>query len=882
MTCSPTCLLLLIFMFSQNYLNGQIQIDGIVKNDEKNPIENASVVVYDSINNIIGYSYTDIKGEYSIGIDDVYKNYIFVSAQRLGFKKKTDTLEIKSNLSRYYKSFVLVEKVEQLNEVLLKPTEKISKEGNTITYKVDAFNDGTEQTVEDVLKRLPGIEVLNDGTIKAQGRFIDKLLVEGEDMFDKNYTVLSKNLDASVLKSVEILDEFEDNPVLKKVLKSEKIALNLVLKEGFKNIWFGNVSAGLGTEERIRLASNVGLIRKKIKFFNFNNFNNLGSKANSQIEGAQSSKSNFFREERIQPGINAIYSIQDNNNTVFDEGESTFNKAFINSLSFVTSLRPDLKIRGTTNYTNDIEDQLFSSQTTFNTGNEDAIRYFENSSLRKKNTISGGELELKYFKDDKSYIKNILTYNNQPEKINHNAVFNDNTIKENLTQKEFSFYNHLNYSYLIGEKNVLHSYLYFGKNKINQQSIITSPVLNNFFAQTETSKIIHSSNDDTSVIGAKSSIILNFGKLKSNSVLGYEVLTENRKNEFVLLQSNNQVQFDSLQNDFRFQQKKIVLNTEFEYPLSNNIEFYAELSLDYINLKTRLSNDKVLLFNPRVRLAFKNLKIGYFSFSFSQSYREPRSYLFLENFQLNSFQSFRKGLEEVYFPTDNRLGFYYQINNEMHTKALSLRVQYSFSDGQYSTDNQIGEDIILSSYNFVDTGTTFFGNIDYTSYLKKMNLSTKIGSSQSLSVIPISANNSELNNLKTYRSSYFLTATTYFKFPINFKLQGKINYAMSEFNGAISKARWQTYDVDTTLKLSDVWIATLSNNFYILSNSSYSFTNFKVDFIPEKSRFSYQFVLNNLTNENLYSLIDVDEFSQYRSNIQLLPRYVFALIKYRF
>src|SRR5690606_15905290 len=112
-------------------------------------------------------------------------------------------------------------------------------------------------------------------------------LIEGEDMFDKKYTMLSKNLDAKVLTRVEILEGFEDNPVLAKVLESGKVAINLVLKEEYKNIWFGNASLGLGTQERFKLASNIGLIKEKIKFFNFNDYNNLGFFAQEQLHTGQ-------------------------------------------------------------------------------------------------------------------------------------------------------------------------------------------------------------------------------------------------------------------------------------------------------------------------------------------------------------------------------------------------------------------------------------------------------------------------------------------------------------------------------------------------------------------------------------------------------------------
>ncbi len=881
MRCSFLALILYVTFANPLELNGQSQIFGSIKNNTAEAIQNASVVVYDSTQQILAYSYSNEKGNYEIGVNKAYP-YLIISAQSLGYKKAIDTIHISLDILTYNKSFILQDKIEELNEVLLKPQEKIAKKGDTIVYKVKAFKDGTEQTVEDVLKRLPGVEVLKDGTIKAHGRFIDKLLVEGEDMFDKNYKVLSQNLDANVLNSVEILQDFEDNPVLAKVLKSEKIAINLVLKENYKNIWFGNAGLGVGTEERFKLASNIGLIKKKIKLFNFNNYNNLGLKALDQVEGVQSSKTSFFDETRAQPNITSVYTIQDNNNTIFEDGESTFNNAFINSLSFVTSLNEKTKLRGTGYYTNDDEEQFFSSQTTFNTESQTNINYSENSFLEKKNTVGGGELELKYSKDEKSYFKNSFIYNNKPERINHNAVFNGSVVSESLKQKEFSVYNHFNYSRLLGEKDVLHSYVYFGTNSVTQSANVISPSIDEAFSQFDVSSVKHSSNDNLTVFGGRFSMLINLGKIDSNFEFGYENNLEERNNDFFLSEANNVIRIDSLQNKLRFRQNKIKLKGEFKYSISKNIEMFTKLSLDFIDFKVNNSASKVLLFNPRLRLAFKNLKIGYFSLSYGHGYREPKSYLFLKNYQLNTYQSLRNGTEKIAFPTNDTFGLYYQISNELQTNIFSFRMQYLVTNDNYSTRNQIGENLILTSYSLLNSGNVFSGNLDYTNYFKALNFSTKIGTSQSISVMPISANSSGVKKLRTVRSSYFLTGRTYFKFPINMSFKGSINSVESDFNQTQSRANWQRYDIDVVSKPSKTWISTLSSNFYLLSNSSYSFFNLIVDHTPKASKFSYQFKVNNITDENIYSIVDVNDFSSFESNIRLLPRYFFGSVKYRF
>lgn len=869
------------FILCLGITNAQTEISGVIKDKNNHPIESANVIVYGAKTNIIKYTYTKTDGTYSIKLKPNLGDYIILSVHSLGFQKKTDTLKLNPNKKKHLVSFNLKEEVEQLNEVLLLPTEKISKEGSVFTYKVKAFNNGTEQTVEDVLKRLPGIEVLKNGTIKAHGRFIDKLLIEGEDMFDKKYTILSKNLDAKVLDEVQILEDFEDNPILAKVLSSEKIAINLVLKDNYKNIWFGNISAGIGNQERIKLASNIGLIRKKIKFFNFNNYNNLGTKALDQLEVAPTSKGKSFREQSAEPNVNPLYSIPNNESNTFKEGQSTFNKAFINSLSFVTSLKSSLKLRGTGHFTNDIQEQLFSSETNFNTG-ETAIVHFNNSNTNRKNSIAGGELELKYASGEKSYLKNVLIYNNKPKKSDHLLLFNSNDISEKLKQKEHSFYNHLNFSYLLGKKNVLHSYFYLGENEITQEAHINSPLLNNLFTLPVNALINHSSTDKTSIYGGKTTMLMRLGKLKSNMELGYESLKENRNNKFRVPNSGMETEVDSLQNKTTFKQQKIQFKSDLKYDISKKIELSGGLSLDYIDLNTGVSEKSKWLLSPKINLRLKNIKIGHFSLMYKRSYIKPQATLFLKNYQLNSYQSFKRGAKNIHFPQNETFSFLYQISNEMQTQMFSIRTQYVTSDGQYSAENQIGQNLILSTSQFVDNGDIISSNINYTSYFKKLNLSTNLGTSQSWTSTLIKVNTPEFKPLKTHTSSYFLSGTTYFKLPVNLNFKLKLNSSESLFNSIKSKTHWESFEINFTYKLSNIWIASLNNKFYMMKDSNYSFIDFKLNHNPEKSRFSYLFVLNNLANENIFSRTYIDEYKTYKSNVQLLPRYAFFQVKYRF
>ena len=223
----------LIFLLVNTYfcIGQEHKLSGILYSIQNEPIQNATILVYQE-DEIIAYTHSNTYGQYQtkFNLKDKRSNKLKIVANSLGFQEKERIISIE-NKTEYKLDFILEEKAEQLNEVVLEAWEKIKVKRDTVTYKVSAFKDGSETVVEDLLKNIPGIEVLSDGNIKVNGKAIDKLLIEGDDLFDDKYKLLTKNLDANNIEEIEVLNNFEDNPVLKSFQESEKVALNLKLKE---------------------------------------------------------------------------------------------------------------------------------------------------------------------------------------------------------------------------------------------------------------------------------------------------------------------------------------------------------------------------------------------------------------------------------------------------------------------------------------------------------------------------------------------------------------------------------------------------------------------------------------------------------------------------
>lgn len=102
-------------------------------------------------------------------------------------------------------------------------------------------------------------------------------MVEGDDLFEKGYKVLSKNMPAYPIKEVEVINNYLNNRLLKGIYESEKVALNLKLTDDAKNIWFGNVRGSIGTNRFYQLVNNLMNFGKRQKTYLLANINNVGS-----------------------------------------------------------------------------------------------------------------------------------------------------------------------------------------------------------------------------------------------------------------------------------------------------------------------------------------------------------------------------------------------------------------------------------------------------------------------------------------------------------------------------------------------------------------------------------------------------------------------------
>ena len=132
-----------------------------------------------------------------------------------------------------------------IREVRIK-ARPINVRGDTLLYRVKAFAGKQDRYLEDVIKKLPGIEVKENGRIEYQGRAINKFYIEGQDPLGSNYTQASRNIPVEAVDQVEVIEHNQHKRILQGLVVSDQAALNIRLSKASRFRPFGEVMAGTG------------------------------------------------------------------------------------------------------------------------------------------------------------------------------------------------------------------------------------------------------------------------------------------------------------------------------------------------------------------------------------------------------------------------------------------------------------------------------------------------------------------------------------------------------------------------------------------------------------------------------------------------------------
>jgi hypothetical protein len=213
-------------------------------------LDNATIsVLQKKDSSFISYTMSNSKGTFEIKNLSLGDYQIFISFT--GYEIYKGPFSITANKPTLDFGLVMLWPEYKTLSTVVVTESPVKMNGDTISFKVKAFNSKPDATVEDVLKKLPGVQVQRDGTIKAMGEQVQKVYVDGKEFFGTDPKIATKNLTADMVDQIQVFDDMSEQARFTKIDDGSRTkSINIKLKKDKRKGDFGRATVGVGSESR--------------------------------------------------------------------------------------------------------------------------------------------------------------------------------------------------------------------------------------------------------------------------------------------------------------------------------------------------------------------------------------------------------------------------------------------------------------------------------------------------------------------------------------------------------------------------------------------------------------------------------------------------------
>ena len=265
-----------LLLVSMSGISQQNSIMGTLVDSKGSPLLYATAVLLNPEDStMLYYGITNSQGRFDI--NNIRKGKYILQASFMGFKNYVQSIDIPMLNGNSLGAILMEPENFELSEVEVNAmrTPFIIKK-DTIEYNAGSYKVKPDAVVEDLLEKLPGVQVDRVGNIKAQGENVQHVLVDGKEFFSSDPLVATKNLPADAIEKVQVYNKKSDETELTGIEDGTySKTINMILKDGKKSAIFGDVSAGIGTDEKYQAGAKVYRFTKKHQFAALAMLNNV-------------------------------------------------------------------------------------------------------------------------------------------------------------------------------------------------------------------------------------------------------------------------------------------------------------------------------------------------------------------------------------------------------------------------------------------------------------------------------------------------------------------------------------------------------------------------------------------------------------------------------
>ena len=433
----------------------QVSISGRICDQNNEGISNAVVTVIRSSQDveIMAYDHSDSEGKFSLMLDaQKAGDSVWVVVKHLAF----EPLKIRLAAKTATRVFKLSPRTEVLDEVILKSKQTFSVRGDTLTYAVNGLKRGKDISIEDVISRIPGVSISENGQIRYFDKPISHLYVNGLDLLQGRYSIATRGIPADAVKEIDVLKNHNHERIAIGRKSSEAVAMNLKINED-EGVFFGSATIAAGTPVLTRQIEGTPIVfRNNFQNISLIKHNNIGISyrdLNDNLISESSALVNYDSDEtRIvrQPLL---------------MGSGVSEKYWLNNDSYAASndalhrIGDSTMVKWNVSYINDLG-RIRSGSSTIFTG-EDFSQTVENDYNTKLRTqVLSANVQQEVNKRN-LFLKNTSNLSLNNEDGNENVLLNGNPINSDYEFQNFKFSNGSDFKIHLGRSKILQVGLLF-------------------------------------------------------------------------------------------------------------------------------------------------------------------------------------------------------------------------------------------------------------------------------------------------------------------------------------------------------------------------------------------------------------------------------------
>jgi hypothetical protein len=280
-------LIICVWMFEPVETNAQTKgfhVTGTVQDTSGNLLSGASVILSDLAGlSVLAFTLTDQVGKFHLDVA-TYSDSLLLRVEHIesaSFHKIVIRPKFGDTIA--LNECILPGRMKEMPAINIKaPPLSYRIISDTLEFRAKSYRTPETRKVEDLFRNMQGFQLADDGKVYFMGKEVDRILFDGEDLADRNYRLLSRNLNADLVDRVQVIDNYHPDRLMQSIERSGRIAVNLSIDSSFKFRVSGTVSLASSGNRNLTDA-NLVFPARSLKALSFLNYNKVGTASGTQL-----------------------------------------------------------------------------------------------------------------------------------------------------------------------------------------------------------------------------------------------------------------------------------------------------------------------------------------------------------------------------------------------------------------------------------------------------------------------------------------------------------------------------------------------------------------------------------------------------------------------